>query len=205
MSYSLQSLTHSNDLKYMFASFAMATSMWTALYTVKYIPPACLFCVYSGLERLCQTLKTILSTELTFYLLSCNAVHFSGPICLLCFPLQSHSSNPIFLQNNIAYGCIGKTTEVWMLGLVSKSDCPLWSLFSDYWELKFQFQLEPSFFVAQCCQQQNERGNCIAFVCSLHFVEVNLPVILHMKGLVLPLLLFVLFVQMRKVSHAETL
>lgn len=95
MSYSLQSLTHANDLKYMSAYFAVATSMWTALYTVKIfhssLPILCL--LWAG-KDFAKTLKTILFTKLTVYLLSEDvSVHiFAG------FVYQIFSSQESYLD-----------------------------------------------------------------------------------------------------------
>lgn len=67
MSYSLQSLTHANDLKYMSAYFAVAAPMWTALYTVKLFPSSLLIlCLLWAGRDFAKTLKTSLFTKLTY-------------------------------------------------------------------------------------------------------------------------------------------
>lgn len=142
MSYSLQNLTHANDLKYMSAYFAVAASMWTALYTVKRFRSSPLIsCLLWVGKDFAKTLKTILFTKLTCSIcfqkmnldISAGFVYQGFFFGFWFFPSwESYLEfmKLFFLQSNLSYNdCLGKTTEMWMSCLVSTSHVLSWLLF----------------------------------------------------------------------------
>lgn len=139
------------------------------------LQPAC-FVFTLGWKRLCQTLKTILSTKWAFYVLSTVQSISVGFAFLSGVLLPAHKAS--FLQSNIPRDCIGRTTAARMLCLVV---FPQWLLVVKIpvsaWAIQLIF-----FFVAQHHTQQQEWENRVAFVRTLHFAELGWLIRFAHKG-----------------------
>lgn len=161
MSYSLQSLTHANDLRSLSAYFAVAASMRTALYTVKLVYSGCSSCLLGAGKDFAKTLKTILFTRLT-YSICFQKMHlyisagfvYQGVFFPSRIVLRAHEV--ISLQVAYPYNdCLGETTELWMLCLESESRSVLIVvsfLLENYWHLKCQFSVWTMYFCSSVLQ-----------------------------------------------------
>lgn len=148
MSYLLQSLTHANDLKYMSAYFAVATSMWNCFVHCEKISlqPAH-FVLTLGWQRLCQNIKdhsfhwiNVLSAfrRCIFMFQQVLYIRF---VCLIFWKSHLEVKKLFFFKVIYPYNdCIDKTSEMWMLCLVSEL-CPSFLLFyfKNYWCWKCEF------------------------------------------------------------------
>lgn len=141
-------------LMQMTSNTCQLTLLWqhpceTALYTVKRFPSSLLIlCWLWAGKDFAKTLKTILFTKLTSYLLSedvslCfNRFCTSGLfVCLISWKSHLEVKKLFFFKVIYPYNdCIDKTSEMWMMCLVSEL-CPSFLLFyfKTYWCWKCEF------------------------------------------------------------------
>ena len=165
MSYSLQSLTHANDLKSMSAYFAVAASMWTALYTVKQFHSSPLIsCLLRAEKDFAKTLKTILFTKFTcFICFQMNldiSASFVYQVWFSCFfsLFRVIEFIKLFFFKVIYNDCLGTNNRNVNVVPSEYESCSvlivIFRLFKNYWCLKCHFQFESYIFVAQYCKQQ---------------------------------------------------
>lgn len=131
MSYSLQSLTHANDLKYMSAYFCCGSIHVNCFVHCEIVPSSLLIsCLLWAGKDFAKTLKTILFTKLTYSIcFQKTDLYFSAGFVYQVLFLFLFSSWESYIESmklfffKVIYpynDCLGKTTEIWMLCLVSK-------------------------------------------------------------------------------------
>lgn len=161
MSYPLQSLTHSNDLKYMFAFVAMATSC-ELLCTLWNIPlqPAC-FVFTLGWKKTLPNIKdrSFHWVHVLSALRQCRTFQWPHTSALISSPESVLKFTELFspkviyhrtaLEKPLKCECCAQWAghilsslvfNQWLL--MVRPPVPVWILY---------------FFVVQCCKQQNER------------------------------------------------